>query len=262
MYKCDSPHTIDKFSILVEQKGDKVSMKNVDLFPVQGCATCGHSLCAKKVSLFSHLHDDQIKEIIQLIERRHLKKGDVALHVGELYDRLYIVNKGTLKASTYQEDGKEQILYLLNDGDCIGELALLKSEHAVYDLIAVRESFICTIPKSKFDAYLRTHPEIMFSIMASAHEKIASLEKLVGAIASNDADIRLKFLIRQLIERSGKDNSHTITIKLNLTREDMANFVGVTRETISRKLSQLAHEGILEFEDSKKIKIMRRDYFN
>lgn len=237
-------------------------MKNVDLFPVQGCATCGHSLCAKKVSLFSHLNDAQIKEIIQLIERKHVKKGDVVLHAGELFDRLYIVNKGTIKASTYQEDGKEQILYLLEDGDCIGELALLKSEHAVYDLIAVRESFICTIPKTKFDAYLRLHPEIMFSIMASAHEKIASLEKLVGAIASNDADIRLKFLLKQLIEQAGKENNQPIIIKLNLTREDMANFVGVTRETISRKLSQLAHDGILAFEDSKRIRIINRDYFD
>lgn len=237
-------------------------MKNVDLFPVQGCATCGHSLCAKKVSLFSHLSDTQIKEIIQLIERKHLKKGDIVLHTGEIYDRLYIVNKGTLKASTYQEDGKEQILYLLSDGDCIGELALLKSERAVYDLIAVRESFICTIPKTKFDDYLRLHPEIMFSIMASAHEKIASLEKLVGAIASNDADIRLKFLLKQLIEQAGKTLDQPIIIKLNLTREDMANFVGVTRETISRKLSQLAHDGILAFEDSKRIKIIKRNYFD
>lgn len=236
-------------------------MKHHALFPVQGCATCGHSLCAKKVSLFSNLSDVQLSEIIQLIERKHLKKGEVILHVGDMYDRLYIVNKGTLKASTYQEDGKEQILYLLSDGDCIGEMALLKTEHAMYDLIAVQETYLCTIPKKKFDAYLGLHPEIMFSMMASAHEKIASLEKLVGAIASNDADIRLKFLLKQLMTQTGKNLNEPVTIKLNLTREDMANFVGVTRETISRKLSQLAHEGILEFEDSKKIKILHCDYF-
>ena len=234
-------------------------MKNIytDPFKVSGCATCGHSLCAKKVSLFSNLNEAQLNDVIALIDRKHYKKGDVILHTGETFDRLYIVNKGTLKASSVQEDGKEQILYLLSDGDCIGELALLKTEPAVYDLIAIKECYLCTIPKSKFDLFIKDNPEVLFSIMTSAHDKIASLEKLVGAIASNDADIRLKFLIKQLMDQS----SDSKLIKLNLTREDMANFVGVTRETISRKLSQLAHDGILELVDNKQIRILEPAYF-
>lgn len=234
-------------------------MKNIytDPFKVSGCATCGHSLCAKKVSLFSNLNESQLNDVIALIDRKHYKKGDIILHTGETFDRLYIVNKGTLKASSVQEDGKEQILYLLSDGDCIGELALLKTEPAVYDLIAIKECYLCTIPKSKFDLFIKANPEVLFSIMASAHDKIASLEKLVGAIASNDADIRLKFLIKQLMDQS----SDSKLIKLNLTREDMANFVGVTRETISRKLSQLAHDGILELVDNKQIRILEPAYF-
>ncbi len=81
---------------------------------------------------------------------------------------------------------------------------------------------------------------------------------MVGAIASNDADIRLKFLIKQLMDQS----SDAKLIKLSLTREDMANFVGVTRETISRKLSQLAHDGILELVDNKQIRILDETYFS
>ena len=235
-------------------------MKNIytDPFKVSGCATCGHSLCAKKVSLFSNLNEAQLNDVIALIDRKHYKKGDVILHTGETFDRLYIVNKGTLKASSVQEDGKEQILYLLSDGDCIGELALLKTEPAVYDLIAIKECYLCTIPKSKFDLFIKDNPEVLFSIMTSAHDKIASLEKLVGAIASNDADIRLKFLIKQLMDQSNDAK----LIKLSLTREDMANFVGVTRETISRKLSQMAHEGIVELVDNKQIRILDPGYFS
>lgn len=238
-------------------------MKSVyaEHFPVSGCATCGHSLCAKKVSLFSNLDEIQLQDVIDLIERKHYKKGEVVMRVGDDFNRLYIVNKGALKASSYQEDGKEQILYLLNDGDCIGELSLLKSEPAVYDLIAVKESFLCTITKTKFDDYLKSNPDILFAIMTSAHDKISSLEKLVGAIASNDADIRLKFLLKQLIHQSTQKSSKGTIIKLQLTREDMANFVGVTRETISRKLSQLAQDDILELLDNKQILIKDLQYF-
>lgn len=235
--------------------------KHTDPFQINGCASCGHSLCAKKVSLFEGLSEIELHSVIDLIERKHYKKGDIILHAGDAFDRLFIVNKGTLKACAYGEDGKEQILYLLNDGDFIGELALLRSEIATYDLVCIKESFLCTIPKSKFEIYLKQNPEILFSIMTSAHEKIASLEKLVSAIASNDADIRLKFLLKQLIDRAKPTKNNALIITLNITREDMANFVGVTRETISRKLSQLASEDILELVDNKHIRIKDLDYF-
>lgn len=230
-------------------------------FEVSGCVSCGHSLCAKKVSLFSNMNETELQSVIDLIERKHYKKGETILHVGDAFDKLFIVNKGTLKASSFGEDGKEQILYLLNDGDFIGELALLRNEIASYDLVCIKESYICTIPKEKFDQYLKQNPEILFSIMTSAHEKIASLEKLVSAIASNDADIRLKFLLKQLIRESKSSDASGVIIALNITREDMANFVGVTRETISRKLSQLAQEEILELLDNKHILIKDIHYF-
>lgn len=235
-----------------------MSPKATEFFQINGCATCGHTLCAKKVTLFAALDDKHIREIITLIERRNYKKGDIVLRRGELFDRLYIVNKGILKAISTQVDGKEQILHLLSDGDSIGELALLKSEPAVYDLVAATDTYLCTIPKSRFDAFLTNNPELMFAILASAYARITSLEKLVGAIASNDADIRLKFLIKQLYNQSDRLGN---VLTLSLTREDMANFVGVTRETISRKLSQLSKEGILEFMDHKKIRLLNLEYF-
>ena len=229
-----------------------------EAFQINGCATCGHTLCAKKVTLFADLDDAHIREIITLIERRRYKKGEIILRTGDWFDRLYIVNKGLIKAISTQEDGKEQILHLLSDGDSIGELALLKSEPALYDLVAASETYLCTIPKSRFDAFLKENPDLMFAILTTAYERISSLEKLVGAIASNDADIRLKFLIQQLYKQSG---NHGDVLSLTLTREDMANFVGVTRETISRKLSQLVKDEVLEFIDQKKVKLLNLSYF-
>ena len=230
-------------------------------FPTEGCITCGHKMCTKKVSLFSNLDDHQIETITGLIERKQYKKGDIVMHTGDDFNRLYIVNHGSLKATTYNEDGKEQILYILNDGDSLGELSLLKKVTSPYDLIALKDSYICTIPKERFDAFIKENVEIVFGILESAHEKIISLEKLVGAIASNDADTRLRFLIQRLIQETGKKNPEGIVINLQLTREDMANFVGVTRETISRKLSNLSAKGVLKILDNKQLLIIAHEYF-
>ena len=236
-------------------------MNQDKIFDVEGCKTCGHKMCAKKVSLFSNLTDQQIETVISLIERKNYKKGETILHTGDDFDRLYIVNHGSMKAATYTEEGKEQILYILNDGDSLGELSLLKKEPSAYDLIALKNLYLCTIPKNRFDNFVKLNPEIMLSIMASVKEKIVSLEKLVGAIASNDGDYRLKFLINRLMHQSGQKHPQGIVINLQLTREDMANFVGVTRETISRKLSYLTEKNILKSLENKKLLVLDPSYF-
>lgn len=236
-------------------------MKKTVHFPMDGCVSCGNKLCAKKVSLFSNLNDHQIHAVIQLIERKTYQKGEVVMRAGDPFDRLFIVNSGSLKAVTYSEDGKEQILYILNEGDSLGELSLLKKVTSPYDLIALRESFICTIPKNRFDDFIRENPQIVFAIMESAHEKITSLEKLVEAIASKDADVRLRFLLHRLMKQAGKETPKGILIDLQLTREDMANFVGVTRETISRKLTGLAEAGKLQIVENKQLLITDPAHF-
>jgi CRP/FNR family transcriptional regulator len=69
-------------------------------------------------------------------------------------------------------------------------------------------------------------------------------------------------LINRLIKQSGEKKAEGIIINLELTREDMANFVGVTRETVSRKLSKLADKGILKISDNKQILIIDKTYFD
>jgi CRP/FNR family transcriptional regulator len=69
-------------------------------------------------------------------------------------------------------------------------------------------------------------------------------------------------LINRLIKQSGENMAVGIIINLELTREDMANFVGVTRETVSRKLSKLADKGILKISDNKQILIIDKTYFD
>lgn len=81
-------------------------------------------------------------------------------------------------------------------------------------------------------------------------------------ISSKDADIRLKFLIGKLIEESGTMTSRGLVVQVPISREDMANFVGVSRETNSRKLHALMDQEIIAMASPKQIKILKPDYFD
>lgn len=90
------------------------------------CEGCSGKYCATKVSIFSILDEQNIKDIIGMINRRKYKKGQIIFFEGDISDKLYIINKGKIKIYRYTKEGKEQILYILSEGDFIGDLSLLK----------------------------------------------------------------------------------------------------------------------------------------
>jgi CRP/FNR family transcriptional regulator len=92
------------------------------------------------------------------------------------------------------------------------------------------------------------NPEIGIKVLETVGERLSKVESLVQNLATNDVDSRMAYLLTDLMENYGENIEKNISIELPLSREEMANFIGVTRETISRKLKK--------FEDEKLIKIV------
>lgn len=219
------------------------------------CLSCGHNHCAKKVSLFSNLNEQDLEEVVQLIARRRVRKGETVFSIGDASDSLYIVNRGSLKVFCLNRDGREQILYLLNEGEFLGDVHLLKSGTFDYEAVALEETHLCIIRKTEFDQLILDRPEISIKLLAYAHDRIVDLEELVQTLTTNDADARLASLLMTLAKSSGVETEEGLEITLSISREDMAHYIGLTRETISRKLGQFANAGILYFKDNKHLVI-------
>ncbi len=224
----------------------------------EGCISCGHKQCAQKVSLFDELDDDQLEKVMSLIKKSYYKKGEIIFNVGDKLDRLYILNSGSIKISSINSDGKEQILYMLQEGEFIGDLALLKTSEVNYSATALTDTHICTIANEAYLDLMINNKEILIATLAYAHDRIESLERLIQIVSTADADERLNYLLNLLAESTGIRSKDEVVIKLMITREDMANFVGVSRETISRKLSKLNREGKIEIIDQRTIKLFAK----
>lgn len=225
----------------------------------QGCLSCGHKLCAQKVSLFENLTEPQLRQVIALITRRVIKKGDYVFRESDLLDNLFIINSGSLKISSINSEGKEQMLYYLTEGEFIGDLALLKSTPASFSAQAITDTHLCCIHNNDFQALMLSHQDILRQTLAYAHDRIASLEKLVQTVSTNEADTRLTYLMKQLAEKHGVITKEGLVITLELTREEMANFMGVSRETVSRKLNHLIKSGLITRIDNKHL-LLSQDY--
>lgn len=217
------------------------------------CYRCTGKYCAQKVYIFSDLNEEQIGEVVNLIERRNFKKGDNIFLEGDVSDRLYIVNSGSIKAFRYTKEGKEQILYVMSNGDSIGELNLLKKSKYKYNAAALEDTDFCIISKDNFDGLLKKYPEITLKILEGIHDRMDSLEDLVQNLSTKDVEARIADLLLHFIKDFGMETKNGIEMDMPLSREEMGNYIGTTRETISRKLASLQEEGILQMSGSRKI---------
>lgn len=219
------------------------------------CCTCNHKYCAKKVSLFSSLSDKDLNKVVSLVTQKSFDKGDNIFSEGEIFDKLFIINSGSMKVYKYTKDGKEQILYILKEGEFLGDLNLLKKDTFKFSATALEATNICIIHKDDFDALMSNNPNIGIKVLEYAHDRITSLENLIQTLTTKDVEVRLAALLLNLSKTFGVKTTKGVEITLSLTREDMANFIGVTRETISRKLSHFQSENIIEIFDNKLILI-------
>ena len=223
------------------------------------CLSCNHKMCASKVPIFKNLEPEQISEVIGLIVRKKYQKGEMIFLQGDSLDGLYIINHGKIKLFKYTKEGKEQILYILSEGDFIGELSLINTEEVNYNAEALETVNMCLIKKSDFLKILKDNPNMSLKLLEILSQRIIKLETLVQSLSTKDVEARIAQLLIELVEEFGIQKNENTELIIPLTREDMANYIGVTRETISRKLSIMQDEGIIELIGNKKLLISNID---
>jgi CRP/FNR family transcriptional regulator, anaerobic regulatory protein len=223
------------------------------------CGTCDNNLCAKKVSIFSSLDDIDIKKIVNLTGHKNYFKGDYLCHEGDISSKLFIVNEGKVKLSKFNKDGKEQILRILSNGSFFGEFYLFSdNEPYNFSAIAISDLKICTLSKSDMDILLIDHPDINQKILAEISKRLIQTENLVQNLSTNDTNSKVAYVLLKLSERYGRVENNQIYVEIPINREEMANYAGVTRETMSRKLSNFEHSGIISTKGNKVIIILKK----
>lgn len=223
------------------------------------CENCHNKMCSKRVPIFSSFNQEEIEKVSGLIVRRQYKKGELVILEGSKLESLIIVNSGRVKAYRNTSEGKEHILYIFSEGDFFGEKNLLLNREATYNAEALEDTGICTINKTAFQQLMRESPELNFKVMEELCSRLIRLENTIESMGSKSVEFRVNSVLIEFSERYGKQGSRGILVELPMSREGIANYIGLTRETVSRKMSLLQEEGIIEMVGNKKVNILDMD---
>lgn len=223
---------------------------------VRGCHRCHHELCVSRVPLFSTLATEELVKISSLIVQKSYNKGELIFLEGSKPEGLIVVNSGCVKTFRYTPDGREQILYIFSDGDFFGEMSLVRDQAATYSAEVLKDTKVCVIRKDDFRRLMREHPEILLKITEELSERLERMETMVQRMGSPDADARIITALLEFSRKYGTPHRDGRLITLPLSREGLANYIGVTRETVSRKLHHLQAKGLIKLIGTKNIVIV------
>ncbi|EIM06709.1 Crp family regulatory protein [Planococcus antarcticus DSM 14505] len=220
---------------------------------LQSSSTQEH-LCVSIVPIFNHLEQAELKEVAKTTRHRNLSKGEVLYRAGDKSSSLYIIHKGKLKIYHLTENGKEQVIRILQPGDFTGELAIFTENiHDSY-AEAMENAELCTISGPDISELFLKYPQISLKVIKEFSLRLDQTEHQVTSFTTEDTETRVALYLIQQAE-----SSQSREIQLPMSRKDLASFLGTTPETISRKLAKFEDEGWIQQYDQRAIQIINME---
>src|SRR5690554_5798649 len=211
--------------------------------------------CLFKVPIFSHLTEDEQKGIVELVKVKKLKKGETLYNAGDQGSFLYVVHEGKVKISRYTEEGNEQVLRVLSTGDFAGEQALFTNNLASDFAITLEDSMICVLDGSELKKHMIEKPEISVRIISELSKRLSESET---KLESYNLDSVSKRVAQSIIKNSNGNK----TFELPISKLDWASLLGMSTETLSRKLSQFKRSGLIDLKGQRQITILDEGKLN
>ncbi len=187
---------------------------------------------------------------------RTFKPGEEIVAMGEKTDFLGSVVEGCVSLSRIMSDGRRQMVGLLFPSDFIGRP--MRPE-APFDAIAVTEVRLCIFSRSRFETMLRETPSLEQRLLEMTLDELDSAREWMVLLGRKTAKEKIASFfaiaarrlaaVRQVALEDG------VALELPLTREDMADYLGLTIETVSRQISALKKEGLIDMKDARHLTI-------
>jgi CRP/FNR family transcriptional regulator, cyclic AMP receptor protein len=201
-------------------------------------------------TLFRELDDYELTKIANISIAREWKKQSHVFLQGDPLENVYFIYDGKIKVYKSDIHGKEQIVAIMKKGEMFPHVGFFrKGDYPAYAEV-LEPSTLIAVPISNFEGVLIEYPELSIKVFKVLGEKIVDLQnRLEEQILNNTYEQIVKLLIR-LAQKHGKElEDGTILLKSEFTNRDLASMIGTTRETISRTLTKMKKDELIEVDD-------------
>lgn len=220
-------------------------------FRCQNCAVRNRAVCGA-------MSDEQITRLSEISHRKKYTAGQMIVSDQEPVTFFANVISGTIKLTKTIADGRQQIVGLLFPPDFLGRTF---SRNSPYFAEAASDVEVCMFPNESFERLVNTYPELKHRLFERTLDELDAARAWMLLLGRKTAEEKVASFLLMLARRSAMadcslhDGPAATQFELSLRRADMADYLGLTIETVSRQLTRLKAAGIINMTDTRAIKV-------
>lgn len=199
----------------------------------------------KQLDIFKTLGQKEMSEIGVIVDEKNVSKKEIILQP-EDKDKVYLIKRGQVKLYQLTEDGKRIIIDTLGQGSVFGNFGSEDSGQNFAE--ATSDTYICIARRNTFFDTVSKKPEVSAKLMTALFDQISQARDYIAAMAGGDVLAKFKFKLGELARKYGEPKGEKIKITQKFTHEEIADMIGVSRETITKLIGSLRRRGVIELE--------------
>ncbi len=223
---------------------------------MSSCETC----VVRNRAICAGLDDKELVALNSMGRRRNVSAGEPL--IWEADDSLVVANviEGVLKLTTSTEDGREQIVGVAYPSDFIGRPFGQTSRASV---VALTDARVCVFARNDFDRFAREHPELEHKLLERTLAELDRTRSWMMLLGRKTASEKIATFLLEMAERFGDQGCAPVLMPaqrfaLPFSRQQVADLLGLTIETVSRQFTRLKQDGVIGLPSRREVEVIDR----
>ena len=219
-----------------------------ELPPEHPCASC----TARLRTFCAALDARELERFKFMGSTIRLEAHEPLFHEGDAADTVFNLTSGTLKLYKLLPDGRRQVMGFLQPGDFLG--ITMDEEHA-FSAEALEPVEACRFSRARFDAFIEEHPRMERELYRLAAHELSMAQAQMVLLGRKTALERVATFLLGLLRRQEERHGTADTVELQMNRLDIADYLGLTKETVSRLFTSLKTTGVIRLLSDDRVSI-------
>ena len=203
----------------------------------------------REFSALKALNKEELIRIADCKTSYVVKKGETIFDEGDSLNGIYCIKDGVCKLSKLSDNGKDQIVKLVKKGELLGQRSLISEESTNLSAIAIEDMQVCFIPKQEILQFFNENNQFSLNMMKSVCGDLKDADDNMVNLAQKTVKQRLAETLLKLESDFGSNDDGSL--KLQLSRDEIAGMIGTATESCIRLLSEFNKEGWISLQGKK-----------
>lgn len=224
----------------------------VSAAPSSFCDTC----TVRNRAICADLSRDELNVLNGIGRQRKLRAGEQLIWEGDEAVLVANVVDGLLKLSSSTSDGREQILGIAYPSDFLGRPF---GGSTPYGVEALTDAKVCVFERKDFDRFAKAHPSLEHKLLERTLTELDRTRKWMLLLGRMNAEQKLASFLLQASDRASEVGDHEgPSFDLQLSRQQIADILGLTIETVSRQMTKMKSHGLIDLPSRRTVTILNR----